>query len=510
MDREIVTAKTKAESRFRDLLEAAPDGIIEVDGKGRIVVANAVMEKLFGYNKQDLLTLSVEDLLPDAMRERHLSHRDEYWRHPHTRPMGKGQTLIAQRRDGSRFPVEISLSPVETESGYHVIAIIRDVTDQKLSEEKLRNTAQQLELRNREVERANRLKSEFLASMSHELRTPLHTIIGFTELLAEEVEGPLTEKQKRFVQHVHQDSMHLLELINDILDLSKIEAGRMELHPESFDALEVISAAIAGVQNQAESKHLKLENRVIRPVHIVADKVRFREVLNNLLSNAVKFTPEGGRVQVEASTRDDQAVFSVEDTGIGIAAEDQEAVFDKFRQVASTTRGVREGTGLGLAIVKRLVEMHGGSIALQSELGRGSRFSFTMPATQPAPEADPLLLIIEDEPAARELLVTYLRHYRLRIESARTGAEGLMKARDLHPDLITLDLLLPGRTGWEVLRELRSAPDTASTPVLVVSVLDEDRSALDLGATEYLRKPLKKEELIRALREHLGSRLASI
>ena len=494
-----------AEGRFRELLEAAPDAIIEVDGDGRIVLLNAVTSKLFGYSREELLGKKVDDLIPEGARGRHAGHRRSYAERPETRPMGSGMLLVALRKDGSEFPVEISLSPVKAEEGFHVTAIIRDATERQMAAEKIRAANQQLELRNAEVERANRLKSEFLASMSHELRTPLHTIIGFTELLAEELEGPLNDRQKRFVKHVHQDSLHLLALINDILDLSKIEAGRMELRLEPFDGAAVMQEVLTGIRTLADVKSIRLENRISGPVGIVADRVRFREILNNLLSNAVKFTPEGGEIWVEASIQilsgdGDLATFSVSDTGIGIAQEDQEAIFETFRQVGSTTRGVREGTGLGLAISRKLVEMHGGTIGVESEPGKGSRVHFTVPS---APTREPLILVVEDEPAARELLTTYLQPSGYRTESAGTAAEGLAKARELRPDLITLDLLLPGRTGWQVLRDLQQMPETRDTPVLVISVLDEDKAALQMGAAAYLQKPLKKEALLRAVREHL-------
>ena len=244
--------RIKAESRFRELLEAAPDAIIEVDRDGRIVLLNAATESIFGYRREELLGQPVECLIPESARGRHEAHRAGYWANPVTRPMGFGMILLARRRDGSEFPVEISLSPVKIDDGFRVTAIIRDVTAKQKAEEAIRAANQQLELQNRELDRVNRLKSEFLASMSHELRTPLHTIIGFTELLGEELEGPLNEKQKRFLGHVHQDSQHLLELINDILDLSKIEAGQMELHPESFDASGAVAEAVNGIRPMAD------------------------------------------------------------------------------------------------------------------------------------------------------------------------------------------------------------------------------------------------------------------
>ncbi len=505
------TARIKAESRFRELLEAAPDAIIEVNREGRILLLNAVTVKLFGYTREELLVRSVDALIPDAAHARHAAHRANYWEKPTTRPMGQGLTLRARRKDGSEFPVEISLSPVRSEEGFRVTAIIRDVTEQKIAEEKIRAANQQLELRNNEVERANRLKSEFLASMSHELRTPLHTIIGFAELLAEELEGPLNEKQKRFLKHVREDSLHLLDLINDILDISKIEAGGMDLNTERFDAREAVRVAVDSIRNIAGQKSISVENRVESEIFVVADRVRFREILSNLLSNAVKFTPEGGCVEVGMEVpQGDKAVFCVSDTGVGIAAEDQEAIFDKFRQVGAATHGVREGTGLGLAIVKHLVEMHGGSIWLESTVGAGSRFSFSIPADRDHAMAAPVVLVIEDAPSARELLSSYLSPLGIRTECASTAKKGIEMARRLQPDAITLDLLLPGSSGWNVLRELREMPETAAVPIFVISVVDESRAAIDMGATEYLQKPLKKEALVRALRKHAPARFGMI
>jgi PAS domain S-box-containing protein len=503
--------RAKAEGRFRELLEAAPDGIIEVDRDGRILLCNAVTEKLFGYTREELSAMSVDALIPDAVRGRHAQHRADYWDRPSTRPMGHGLTLVARRKNGSEFPVEISLSPVKSDEGFRVTAIIRDVTEQKVAAEKIRTANHQLELRNREIERADRLKSEFLASMSHELRTPLHTIIGFTELLAVELEGPLNDKQKRFLNHVHQDSLHLLDLINDILDLSKIEAGRLELNLENFDARQILADAVNGVRALADSKNIALENRVDSEAFVCADRVRFREIASNLLSNAVKFTPDGGTVRLECLPAAAGLVcFSVVDNGVGIAAEDHEAIFDKFRQVGSTTRGVREGTGLGLAIVKRLVEMHGGAISLESAPGKGSRFSFTVPVDSSERPGQPTVLVVEDEPSARELLASYLNPLGIRTECVSTADEGAAMARQLRPDAITLDVLLPGRSGWTLLRELRAMPETSATPIFVISVLDEARTAAERGATGYLRKPVKKEALLRALREHAPARFGSL
>lgn len=372
----------RTERRFRELLEAAPDAIIEVDREGRIVLLNLVTEKLFGYSREELLGKPVEVLVPQAVRGSHVHHRDRYWSHPATRPMGSGIALEGCRKDGSRFPVEISLSPVRSEEGLRITAVIRDISERKRAEDQFRamreNYTRELELRNREVERANQLKSEFLASMSHELRTPLHTVIGFAELLGEEIEGPLNEKQKRFIDHIHKDSMHLLELINDILDLSKIEAGRLKIKREALDVAVAVEEAVSSIRPAATAKSIAVAIELGPFPPVLADRVRVKQILFNLLSNAVKFTPENGKVGVEAHLRDEFVEISVTDTGIGIPAEQHEAVFDRFYQLGATTKGVREGTGLGLAITKALVEEHGGRIRVESEPGKGSRFTFTI------------------------------------------------------------------------------------------------------------------------------------
>lgn len=383
--------QARAMDRFRELLEAAPDGIIEVDADGKIVVLNAATEQLFGYSRQELLGQSVDVLLPVSLRDRHASHRARYSRNPVTRPMGSGIQLYGLRKDGSEFPVEISLSPVKSAEGFRVSAIIRDVSERKKAEQliqemhdrftrDLSSANRELELRNKEIERANRTKSDFLASMSHELRTPLHTIVGFSELLSEELEGPLNQRQKRFIQHIHKDSLHLLELINGILDLSKIEAGKLELHLEIFDAIEAVNEVVTSIAPLAGARSISLEIEGCTHLMIKADRVRFKQILLNLVSNAVKFTPEGGRVSIESSKEGVMAQFCVIDTGLGIPEEEQVAVFEKFHQAGSTTKGVREGTGLGLAITKHLVEQHGGRVWLHSVPGSGSRFYFTIPA----------------------------------------------------------------------------------------------------------------------------------
>jgi PAS domain S-box-containing protein len=370
----------RGERRFRELVEAAPAAIIEVDREGRIVLLNRLTEKLFGYEREDLLGQPAEILILEDLRADHVNNGSASSAQPHT-SLAQHQ---GRRKDGSCFPIEISLSPLNSREGVSVTAIIRDISERKQAEEQIRTIHErltsELQVRNREVERADRLKSEFLSSMSHELRTPLHTIIGFSELLAEELKGPLNENQKRFVEHIQKDSAHLLELINQILDLSKIEAGPLELRRQTFDIAEVMEEVLSSIHPHAQAKSIRVETSLAAGVALDADHLRFKQILFNLLSNAVKFSFQGGTIRVDAIRAGGLVEISISDTGIGIPREEQEFVFDKFHQVCETTKHVREGTGLGLAITKALVEQHGGRIWLESELGKGSRFTFTIPA----------------------------------------------------------------------------------------------------------------------------------
>ena len=377
---------SEAERRLDELFDSAPDGILEVDSEGRIVLLNRTAAELFGYTREELMGQTVEVLVPQVLRGAHRQHRTQYSKQPATRPMGTGLRLEGRRKDRSTFPVEISLSPTKSEGGLGVTAIIRDITERLNMEDRLRAMEEKyvraLESRNRESEEANRLKTEFLRNVSHELRSPLQTVIGFAELLTEENAGPLTEKQKCFVGHIQADARHVLDLVNDLLDLSKIEAGRFELQLETFHIGPVIDEACSSIRPRATAKSLDIQTEVSIPGAVLADRLRFKQILYNLLSNAVKFTPVGGKVRVEAAPRNRFAEISISDTGTGIPEDKHQAVFDKFYQLRPATGGRSEGTGLGLAITKRLIEEHGGTIWLKSKPGGGSCFTFTLPLVQ--------------------------------------------------------------------------------------------------------------------------------
>jgi signal transduction histidine kinase/CheY-like chemotaxis protein len=377
----------------------------------------------------------------------------------------------------------------------------------------------ELELQNREVERATQLKSQFLASMSHELRTPLNAILGFSELLSRELPITKTDKYKRWTEHIVQGGKHLLQLINDVLDLSKIEAGHIQLNLETFSVEGAIPEVLSNIRQLAMAKRIQVNVQSDPDVKVYADRIRFKQILYNLLSNAVKFTPEAGSIKLNIARDDRSAHISVTDTGIGIRPEDQKVVFDEFRQVGKTTRGVTEGTGLGLAITKRLVEQQSGTIAVSSELGKGSKFTFTLPLSEGATETQPntsaagavsgrkrpLVLVVDDETPSRELLVSYLAPEGYETATASSGAEALVKALELLPDAITLNMLMPGKNGWEILHRLKTTPATAAIPIVIVSIVDDKGRGFALGASEYLVKPVKKEVLLAALKKHLGN-----
>jgi PAS domain S-box-containing protein len=361
-----ITGRKKAEQKFRGLLEAAPDAMVIVGSDGRIALTNSQMERLFGYPREELLGQPVDILVPERYRGAHARHRGEFFGQPRARAMGAGLQLSGRRRDGSEFPVEISLSPLETEEGMFVSGAIRDASDRRRFEQTLQE--------------ASRLKSEFLANMSHELRTPLNGIIGFSEFLIDGKAGELNAAQREFLGDVLASGRHLLRLINDVLDLSKIEAGRMDLVPETFDvaaALEEVCSITAGI---ARGKSIALRRQVnAGAAQVRLDRHRFMQILYNLLSNALKFTDSGGEVEVLIDRRDDALELQVRDTGIGISAADLAKLFVEFQQLDSGASRRHQGTGLGLVLTRRLAELHGGSVRVESKPGQGSVFTVLLP-----------------------------------------------------------------------------------------------------------------------------------
>jgi signal transduction histidine kinase/ActR/RegA family two-component response regulator len=372
------------------------------------------------------------------------------------------------------------------------------------------------------AESANRYKSEFLANMSHELRTPLNAVIGFSEVLLEKMFGDVNAKQEEYLQDILSSGRHLLSLINDILDLSKIEAGKMAFEPSVFDLKELLENSLVMVREKAVAHGVALTVDITDGVGLIfADERKVKQIVFNLLSNAVKFTPDNGRVGIRAVVTDGKTQVAVWDTGIGIAPEDHQRIFDEFQQVGGKGFAAKvEGTGLGLTLVKKFIEMHNGEVWVDSIPGQGSTFTFTLPTTGVTPNelletpleevvigdvrndapAGPLVLVIENDPKAAQLLRIYLTEAGYTVDIATDGDEGIDKIKQVTPGVVLLDVLLPTVNGWDVLSRIKADPATQNVPVIIVSIVDEKSKGIALGATEYVVKPIVKEELLSKLR----------
>jgi PAS domain S-box-containing protein len=421
-------------------------------------------------------------------------------------------TLV--RKDGTTVPVLVASStlPTRPDEPPLRIATVVDMTERKELERACAESAELL-ARNRRAEEASRLKSEFLANMSHELRTPLNSIIGFAELLYDGEVGAVAAKQREFLGDILASGKHLLQLINDVLDLAKVEAGKLEFHPEPIDLRRVIAEVLSILRTPAASKQIQVEASVADGIgEILLDASRLKQVLYNYVSNALKFTLEGGRVMVRVAADGPSSLrIEVEDTGIGIAASDMGRLFNEFQQLDSSAAKTHGGTGLGLALTKRLVEAQGGGVGATSELGKGSLFFAVLPRrgegrprvawSNEAPAATagaPPILIVEDDPRDQARIAQTLSAAGYAIDVVSTGADAVAKCRAREYRAVTLDLLLPDMSGLDVLRAVRDTGKNPAIPVVVLTVVAE-RVTAGFAISDVLAKPVDAEALLKSL-----------
>jgi PAS domain S-box-containing protein len=649
-----ISLRKRAEQKFRGLLEAAPDAIVIVDLEGRIVLVNAQTEQLFGYSRAELLGEKVEMLVPKRLRAQHQLHRSSYAHEPTPRGMGAGLELFGVKKDGREFPVEISLSPLETDEGTLISSALRDVSERKAAEASARLASDRLfsavesihgmlalydaqdrivlcnsafraffgavvqgpivgrthdelvagclaagtfdlgnespeafrarcsayhkspvgtldlatttgeclrlterrtleggivstiwditdDMRNETAlkearalaEAASSAKSEFLSSMSHELRTPLNSILGFAELLQRDKKSPLTTAQKEKLDYVLKGGEHLLRLIDDILDLSRIESGRVIVSPEPVGVPDVLAEVKATLAPMAARAGVTLAVDALPPnlPEVIADRTRFAQIIINFGSNALKYGKRGGHATLTVSLEDPRFVrVSVTDDGLGIPDEKQDKIFQPFHR-AGQEAGPIEGTGIGLAISKRLAELMNGSVGFRSTPGQGSVFWLELPvrgdANPPSSahgaSAERLgavlseggvegftIVYIEDNPsniAFMQGLVGELEHVRL--VCAPTAEVGIEIVRAHRPDVVIMDINLPGMSGYDATRKLLEWPETKDIPIVALSaaaMVDDRKRAAQAGFYRYLTKPVRVAELMQTLEELLARR----
>jgi len=505
----LAVAQRSDQLKFQRLYDSGITGILICDTAGNIELSNDCFLKMVGYTREELLSGQVRwaDMTPEEWRPQDDTAIEQLQARGYTRTWEKEYF----RKDGSRVPILVGVAMLTDTT---CIAFTLDITERKdLGTLKVKSL--QLEAQNHRIRESSRLKSEFLANMSHELRTPLNSIIGFADLLYDGDVKPDSPQHHEFLGDILKSGRHLLQLINDVLDLAKVEAGKLEFRPEPFDLAHLIGEVTTVVRSIAYAKRIHIEVDVASDItEVKLDPARLKQVLYNYVSNALKFTADGGQVWVRARAEGpDSFRVEVEDNGLGIAESDLGRLFVEFQQLDAGTAKRHAGTGLGLALTKRIVEGQHGTVGVTSVLGKGSIFFAVLPRETEASGTDELMeippvapegwtrvLVVEDDVADRNVLVQALNGAGYGVEVALTGKQAMEACQRSAFDVITLDLLLPDMIGLDVLHHIREEGKNRETPVVVVSVAAEQGTVTGFLVHDYLRKPIDGMELLKTLR----------
>ncbi|AWV90182.1 response regulator [Bradymonas sediminis] len=494
------------EAETSAVLQTAPDGILTVDSDGRILTANTAATRIFGAERGAMVGEDIRQLVGELDAKTMASVLE-------SQAFGESIEYLGQRGGAAEFPLEIAFGTHNS----RIVLVLRDITERKIANQQLRDA------RDAAVQ-ASQAKSTFLANMSHELRTPLNAVIGYSEMIKEEIEAMQEEGVDNVemvtdflpdLTRIRTAGTHLLALINDILDLSKIEAGKMLLNVELFDVAELVEDIRATVAPLAAKSNNTLRVEISDELGFMrSDATKVRQVLFNLLSNACKFTSDGTiTMRVGPDESYEQVICEVEDTGVGMSAEKLEMIFDAFTQADSSTTREFGGTGLGLTITRHFCALLEGDIQVESTRGKGSKFTVRLaaniapeevfPAARELPQqrvaAGPnaqTVLVIDDDPTMRDLLRRILEREGFVVATAASGSEGLLLAEELRPDLITLDVMMPSMDGWTLLSKLKAHDALAGIPIIMVTMVAESERGYALGADHYMVKPINRQRLV--------------
>lgn len=520
--KKLAEEKTKelriSESYLREIVGNTGDGIMVIDDKGLIETFNHGAEVIYGYKASEIVGKSAELLVPSEARKNLHAMLDDHKEFIASLTNSRKEAL-GLRADGVQIPVEIVITVMTTETGQKYVGLVRDISEQHQARIRLQDAKI-------EAERASQAKSEFLSSVSHELRTPLNAIIGFTELLVMDQDKNLNDTQREYLDHIDRGSEHLLELINDILELSKIESGQIKLSNSSFTLASVIDECISLTDTMLEGRDIKVTKLPFNGICLHADKRRLIQVIINLLSNAIKYNQDGGQVTISCTLDDNKRLtIAIEDDGLGIAPENFDRLFEPFERLSAENSNI-EGSGVGLSVSKEIVEAMGGELVVTSAVGKGSKFSILLPASLLIDEiedaerqhasltvqdksVDGRVVYIEDNKANIQLMESVFKYVSAELSCRETATEGIELAKSDPPALILMDINLPDMNGFEALTVVRSLVELQDVPVIAISASASEadiQKGLDAGFFRYLSKPFDIAELVEVLKHVLEQR----